>query len=296
MKKAFKNFCLVMAAMATSLAFVACNNEDDTKEPANIAGKWAYIEDPTFNELLMININNTTISIGQDSEKAWTNVRGHVTVEGNTVTYSDTDGRSFTGEFNAQDNTLNVTENGKQRTYKRLIDNFSMVGQWKVVKSQAHIKAIKDEITLPMGSVNGDMIPTSMPTSAIGGKFVEWSIERYFGNPEFTDDELKYEVIKEEEVTEMSKEYALANNMLTLTGKVGIVDINNEFMVFQSKDGKQAFLLLTKENVAEMFVGYGLMLSQGNVSEGGIASLYAFRESFMETFENFAIVITLSKQ
>lgn len=38
------------------------------------------------------------------------------------------------------------------------------------------------------------------------------------------------------------------------------------------------------------------MLSEGNVSEGDNETLADFKESFMEAFENYAVIITMSKQ
>lgn len=53
---------------------------------------------------------------------------------------------------------------------------------------------------------------------------------------------------------------------------------------------------MTKKRVGAMFVGYAMMLREGNVSEGTEEALDAFANEFMETFENFAVITYLQKQ
>lgn len=295
-KVVLKNLFVVLAMLSISLGFVACNDDDKGEDVVSLAGKWAYIAD-SYRELIIIDANNSVVSTGQNGSDFWLNIKGKITIKGDELTYDGEDGRHFTGTFQLKGNTLVINENGKEKAYEKLIENFSMEGDWKVSKIIPFIKAVKDEVKLPVGSVNGETIPTTVQTSNFSGQFVNWAVLQYFGNPKFVNNsEMQYTVVKEKKDTLMSKNCQISNNMITVSGKVGSLDINNSFMIFQSLDGKYAYLFLTKENVANMFMGYGLMLSEGNVSDGDNESLKDFKESFMEAFGNYAIIITMTKQ
>ena len=94
----------------------------------------------------------------------------------------------------------------------------------------------------------------------------------------------------------MTKDYQITDNIMKVTGKVGNVDIDIQFIAFLDDSKDEAYLFLTKESIADMFIGYGLMLREGDVSEGSDEALEEFRESFLEVFENFAVIIYLSRK
>ena len=293
MKNLLKHLFVLMIVLVTSLGFVACNKNN---APANLTGKWAYITE-NYKELLIINADNSVTTNGQNGNDLWANVAGNITVKGNKLTYIGSDGRNFTGTFKLQGNTLVINENGKEKTYNKMVENFSMEGKWKITNINSFVKAVKDEVTLPVGTVNGEVIPTTIKTSNFSGEFVKWAIAQYYGSPEFTNSgDMKYTVIKEGKNTTFSKKYQMENNLMTINGKVGSVDINNSFMIFQNPEGNQSFFFMTKENVANMFVGYGLMLSEGNIGVGDNETLKTFKQSFLEAFGNYAIIITMTKQ
>lgn len=294
MKNFLKNFTVVITVLATCLGFASCNNDNPTNE--DLVGKWIYMTD-TYKELLIIKADNSVISSGQNGQDLWIEIAGNITIEGNQLTYIGEDGRNFTGTFKLEENKLVINENGKEKIYNRLTENFSMEGKWTITTTTSFITTVLEEVILPVGSVNGEVIPTSVKTSNFSGQFVNWAIAQYFGNPEFTNSgEMKYVVIQDGQETIMSKNYQIENNLIGVNGKVGTVDINNSFMIFQSQDGNQAYLIMEKENVANMFVGYGLMLSEGNVGEGDNETLKTFKQSFMDAFGDYTIIIAMSKQ
>lgn len=296
MKKVLKNLLLAMVAF---LGFVACSDDDDITVKVNLEGKWLHMSD-NYKELLIVNADHTFLSTGADDEAAWVSVKGKIEMDDDTFTYTNENGESYSGTYNSNggDETLSMSIGGKTCVYKKMLEEFSLTGTWKSVKTMSFIKAVKDELSLPFGSiVNGEEILPVVKTAEIKGEFIEKAIEAYFRNVEFKDNgEMSYYVIKDGEETQMTKKYTLADNVLTVTGKVGNIEIDNQFMAFQSPSKRESFLLLTKENIADMFVGYALMLREGNVSEGSSESLVEFKKEFMEVFENFATIIYLQKQ
>lgn len=297
MQKVVKGFLMVMVAMVTSLGFVACDKDDDNKATVSLEGKWITMSD-NFKELLIVNADHTFLLTGADDEKTWANVEGVIELNGNNITLTFYEGGNNVGTYTLADNKLTLTMDGTTRVYNKLIEDFSIVGSWGSVKTQSFIKAVKDEIKLPFGSiVNGEEIPISVKTANVKGEFIDEAVKAYFRDVEFkSDGEMTYKVVKEGEEVSMTKQYSLVDNMLRVTGKVGNVDIDNMFMAFQNANQTETYLFLTKESVGSMFVGYAMMLREGNVSEGSIEALDTFAAEFMEAFENFATIIYLQKQ
>lgn len=297
MKKVFKNLFMVMIAMVTSLGFVACSNDDDNQATVNLEGKWLTMSD-TYKELLIINADHTLLSTGADETSVWNGVKGKIELNGDHFSYISEDGDNSEGTYSVKDNKLTLSSGGEVLVYNKLLEDFSLNGSWKCSNVQSYIKAVKDELHLPFGSiVNGEEIPTVVKTANIEALFIKEAINAYFRNVTFNSNgEMSYKVIKEGVETPMTKNYVLTENMMKITGKVGSINIENQFLVFQSSDHQQSFLFLTKENIADMFVGYALMLREGNVSEGSTESLEAFKKEFMEVFENYAVIIYLQKQ
>lgn len=297
MKKVLKSFLMTMVAMVLSLGFVACSKNNGHQETVNLKGKWILMTEG-YMEMLIINEDHTLLSTGADDEDVWTGIKGQITLDGDKFTFISEDGDNSFGTYKLEDNKLTLITDGETYVYNKLLEEFSMEGKWKTTKTLSFINAVKDELKLPFGSiVNGEEIPTVIQTANVKGEFVDNAINTYLRNIEFkSNGKITYDVVKEGEETPMTKNYELANNYLKVTGKVGSIDINNQFMAFQNPNQKLSFLLLTKENIADMFVGYGLMLREGNVSEGSAESLEEFKKEFMEVFENFATIIYLEKE
>lgn len=301
MKSLFKQIYFVMMAVVATFGFVACNDNDDAKQsetqPVSLAGKW-FIMEEDYKELLIVNADHSFLSSGADDEDIWNNVRGNIVLEGNKITMTSEDGEVSKGTFTVNGDKLELVLGDGNYTYDKLLEEFSMVGGWQYTRTIPFIKAIKEELELPIGSVvNGEVIPTTIKTSEIKGEFIEEALKAYFRNVEFkSNGELTYMVVKEGVETPMTKNYTLNKNLMTITGRVGSIDINNTFLTFQNPLKGESYLFLTKENVADMFVGYALMLREGNVSQGTKEALETFRANFLAAFENYAVVIVLQKK
>lgn len=295
MREILKSIFVVMAAMVTSLGFVACNDDDDKN--VSLAGKWLLMSEE-YKELLIINADNTLLSTGADDEDAWLGVEGRIELDGDNFTYISEDGDNSFGTYRLTNSQLTLIIDGEEYVYNKLIEEFTMTGSWECENTVTFIKAVKDELTLPVGSiVNGEEIPISVQTANIKGEFIEEAVNAYFRDVEFKDNgEMTYKVLIDDVETPTTKNYELSGNLLKITGKVGSTDIENQFMVFQSIDHSQSFLFLTKNNVADMFYTYALMLREGGVSEGTTESLEGFRNEFMEVFENFAVIVYLQRE
>lgn len=286
-----------MMAIVASLGFVSCTDNNDN-ESVSLEGKW-FILGEEHNELLIIDADHSVVSIGNDDEDMWMGIEGQITLDGNRFSMIFSDGDNSYGTYSLSGDTLTLDiDNDGVYVYKKLTNDFSMVGEWEYANLLCFINARKDVIELPAGStVDGEPIINSIATSQVSGEFVEWALSKYFNNVNFkSENELEYTVVKDDESMVVTKNYTLENNIMTIDGLVGNTNFATSFMVFQNRNGSSAHLLLTKENMATMYVGYAHFLRADGTTAGSDEALEVFRNAFMEAFENYAIIITLNRK
>lgn len=293
MKKLF----ISMIAMATCVGFVSCEDDEQNGNELNLAGKW-YTYTADYQEILIIEEDHSLVSLGSDGEDIWMGIKGQLTLDGDRFEMIFEDGDNSVGTYTLEGNKFTIiSEDGDMAyTYTKLEEEVSIVGEWAYASSVCYIRAIADEISLPVGSiVDGEVIPTTIPTSQIKGEFVENAVQKYFKNVSFnSNNTLTYSVNIHDEERQVSKNYTIANNVMTISGESGGINYTTSFMVFQSPDHQKTFLLLTKEAVAEMFVGYAHTLRQDGTSSGSDEALNNFKEAFLAAFQNYAIAVTLT--
>lgn len=296
MKKIMTKLFIAMVAMVACVGFVSCEDKEQNGNEINLAGKWyTYTDD--FQEILIIEEDHSMVSIGSDGEDIWMGIKGQLTIDGDRFEMIFEDDDNTEGTFTLEGNKFTIMDaDGSTLVYTKLEEDLSVVGEWAYASSICYIRAIADEISLPVGSVvEGEVIPTTIPTSQIRGEFVENAVQKYFKNINFNaDNTLTYSVNMYDEERQVSKNYTVADNTMTISGESGGINHTTSFMVFQSPDHQKTFLLLTKEAVAEMFVGYAHALRQDGTSSGSEEALSAFKEEFLAAFQNYAITITLT--
>lgn len=285
-----------IGCFALSLFLIAsissCDNTQN--EDVKLEGLWFILTDE-FKELLLIDEDNKLISMGSDDEDIWMGIKGEIILDGNKISMIFEDDDNTFGTFKLKDDQLKIYVDGEEYTYTKLKESFSMLGEWAPEEDVlCFVTPIKDVIELPSGSTaDGQEIPAAIPTAQLTGDFVKMAVANYLGNVKFRDDTFEYTMRVGENSTDCTKNYAIAHNMICVFSE----DNSTEQMIriFQNRAGDKAFLLLTKANMADMFVAWGHQLRQDNITEGDEDGLYAFRRSFMEAFENYAVLITLSK-
>lgn len=296
MKKIMTKLFVALVAMATCVGFVSCEDNGQDGNEINLAGKW-FTHTGDYQEILIIEEDHSMVSLGSDGEDIWMGLKGQLTLDGDRFEMIFEDDDNSYGTYTLEDNKFTIIDkDGVTYIYTKLEEEVSVAGEWAYAGSVCHIRAIAEEITLPVGSVvDGEVIPTTIPTSQITGEFMEAAVQKYFKNINFREDgTLAYIVDIYDEERQVSKNYTVADNTMTISGESGGINHTTSFMAFQSPDQQKTFLLLTKEAVAEMFVGYAHMLRQDGTSSGSEEALSQFKEAFLAAFQNYAIAITLT--
>lgn len=281
-----------------SVSFIACDSDDNNATGNNgLTGRW-YVKTESLSNLLIINGDNSVVAYKVSDYDAWVDIEGNLTVDGNRISIYFEDGNSLSGTYSINGNTLIVnTDNGEYR-YSRLAEDTNLVGDWNYSNINFKAKAIKDEIVIPGGTINGEEVPpTIMQTAQLSGRFIEYAAERYFKNISFDNEgTMAYNVLTDEGEKRLTKNYSIDGLNLTITGETAGHRIESAFMVFQSFDKDSVYFIFDKESVAEMFIGYALMLFEGGVAPDVTdEALEEYKKAFTEAFEYYSVEFVITR-
>ena len=285
---------MAMVAILMSVSFVACKPSNNTED---LRGRW-FTTTESLSELLIINDDNSVVTYRASNYQSWTNIKGNLTVDGNELTIDFENSNSVLGTFTIENNTLIInTSNGKYK-YTKLANETNLVGTWNYSNILFNSRAIKDEIVIPGGTINGETVPpTIMKTSQLSGAFIDYAGKRYFNNIKFNDNgTMTYDVLKDEGNLSLTKNYSIDGINMTVTGETAGPEIESKFMVLQEIDKNTAVFVLNKESVAEMFIGYALMLFEGGIAPDVTdEALEAYKQAFTEAFDFYSVQFIIKR-
>lgn len=296
--KNLKTFVMALMAILMSVCFVACDSDDDnTGNPVSLKGRW-YNKTESLRDLLIINEDNSVVAYRVYNYESHEDIHGVLTVNGTNLSISFEDGNRVSGTFAITENTLSINTSNGVYTYSRLADETDLVGKWDYSNITFSAKPVKDEIVIPGGTINGQVVPpTIMQTSQLSGEFIKYAAQRYFRNVEFKNDgTFTYDVLTNGEDYPMTKNYAIDGLYLTVSGETAEHEIESTFKVLQSKDKNTVYFVFDKEDVANMFIGYALMLFEGGVApEVTDEALEDYKKAFTEAFDYYSVEFIITR-
>lgn len=296
--KNLKMFVMALMAILMSVCFVACDSDDDnTATPVSLKGRW-YSKTESLRDLLIINEDNSVVAYRVYNYESHEDIHGVLTVNGTNLSISFEDGNRVSGTFAITENTLSINTSNGVYTYSRLADETNLVGNWNYSNITFSAKPVKDEIVIPGGTINGQVVPpTIMQTSQLSGEFIKYAAQRYFRNVEFKNDgTFTYDVLTNGEDYPMTKNYAIDGLYLTVSGETAEHEIESTFKVLQSKDKNTVYFVFDKEDVANMFIGYALMLFEGGVApEVTDEALKDYKKAFTEAFDYYSVEFIITR-
>lgn len=295
--KKFKMIVMAMIAILTSVNFVACDNNEGDSENLDLKGRW-YAKTDSVSNLLIINGDNSVVAYKASNYQSWENIKGNLAVDGNEITIYLEDGNNISGSATVTGNTLTLKTSNGEYQYSRLAEETNLTGEWNYSNITFNANVKNDEIVIPGGTINGvEVPPTIMQTSQLSGKFIEYAAQRYFRNIKFNNDgTMTYDVSKEDGDLTMTKNYSIDGLDMTVTGETAGHEIASTFMVFQSIDNNTAYFVFNKENVAEMFIGYALMLFEGGIAPDVTdEALEAYKKAFTEAFDFYSVEFIIKR-
>lgn len=282
---------------------IGCKKEKDSENENNnndysqqIVGKWVHEgEDLTGTSIVMLNADKSMVCFGVNGSSVY-QYYGTYSVNNDNLTLTGINGESRTLKFEFSGENLILNHENGPRSYKKLIEDLDIIGEWEVADIKNFIIPLKDELLLPPGMCNGQEILESIPTASMTGDFIEFALSQYLQNIKFTETHLNYDVTAGEETINLSKEYTLNSLNMTLKGEVAGLNVDVNLFVIQDKEKKETILVLNKETYSTMILGFvELLMDSGIGSQVEPEVLDEFKKNFMETFATFATIIYLEK-
>ena len=297
--KTFRMFGAALVAAVIAFAFSAC--EKDGKDyPQLIVGKWFNFT-PEASMFLNYQADNTYNMVGWDKEFGWLEMSGTYRLEGNKLTesYTWTDGSQLQTPqlIEIKDDrlvflsNLDMPEVGEKINY-RVQNSFDIKGNYSYLNALARVVPAegKTALQLPEGALFQGQ--NYIPVDAMHGDRIIDVMKKFFADATFAaDGKLNHKLDGEAKV----KNYTLNGNNLVFNLYEGSDTYKVNATSFPDEDGDRLFIIIPKQAA---WIG-GMVDLVEKENEGlkfNVAQIAALEKEFMDTFETFTVILSLSKK
>ena len=305
--KTFRILGMALVAVMLGFAMSACSDDDDDylkeleKEYSRlIVGKWFNFT-PEASMFLNYQADNTYNMVGWDKEFGWLEMSGTYRLEGNKLTesYTWTDGSQLQTPqlIEIKDDrlvflsNLDMPEVGEKINY-RVQNSFDIKGNYSYLNALARVVPAegKTALQLPEGVLFQGQ--NYIPVDAMHGDRIIDVMKKFFADATFAaDGKLNHTLDGEAKV----KNYTLNGNNLVFNLYEGSDTYKVNATSFPDEDGDRLFIIIPKQ--AAWLGGMVDLVEKEN--EGlklDAAQIAALEKEFMDTFETFTVILSLSKK
>ena len=298
--KTFRMIGAAVVAAVIAFAMSSCEKDGEYEDyPQLIVGKWFNFT-PEASMFLNYQADNTYNMVGWDKEFGWLEMSGTYRLEGNKLTesYTWTDGSQLQTPqlIEIKDDrlvflsNLDMPEVGEKINY-RVQNSFDIKGNYSYLNALARVVPAegKTALQLPEGVLfNGQ---NSISVEAMHGDRIVDVMKKFFADATFAaDGKLNHTLDGEAKV----KNYTLNGNNLTFDlYEGGSYKVNATS--FPDEDGDRLFIIIPKQ--AAWLGGMVDLVEKENTGlKLDSAQIAALEKEFMETFETFTVILSLSKK
>ena len=299
MMKTFRMIGMALVAVMLSFTMSSCDNDDDEVDPYKdypqlIVGQWFNFT-PEASMLFNYQADGNMTLIGFDKEFGWFDTKRAYRLEGNKMIEIDPVVGEMTGTVEITEDRLvfkagssSVNPNAGEKVHYRVKEQFDITGKYSYLNSAVRVVAAtgKTEIKLPEGITFGGK--NTISVEALHGDRIVEQMKSFFADAMFTPNaKLRHTV----DGTVMYKDYALDGNNLSF-------ELNKGHQLnatsFPDEDGDRLFIIIPKQ---EAWIG-GLADAIRKENPANVITdevVAALEKEFMDTFETFTVVLSLSK-
>ena len=298
--KTFRMIGMALVAVMLSFAMSSCENDDDVDPykdyPQLIVGQW-FDFTPESSIFLNIKADGTYNLIGYDNREdawGWMSHQGEYRLEGNKFIWpSKKDpSRLATEEIEVTANKMIMRTSIGDKVHYRVQNSFDIKGNYTYLNAAARVVPAegKTALQLPEGLLfNGE---NTIPVESLNGERIIDASKAFFADATFAEDgKLNHTMNGEVKV----KNYTLNGNNLVFNLYEGSDVYKINATSFPDEDGDRLFIIMPKQ--AAWIGGFVSIIEEQNegkkFSEAQIAEL---EKEFMETFETFTVILSLSKK
>ena len=282
-----------MLSLSKTGEYNAAEDVDPYKDyPQLIVGKWFNFS-PDASVFLNLSADGIYNMIGYDNSEGamgWRTVQGQYELKDNIFTWSF----PYTHEVGievTEDKMIMRTPNGDKVHY-RVKEQFDIKGNYSYLNSLARVVPAegKTALQLPEGFLfNGE---NTIPVESLNGERIIDASKAFFADATFAENgKLNHTMNGEAKV----KNYTLNGNNLVFNLYEGSDVYKINATSFPDEDGDRLFIIMPKQ--AAWIGGFVSIIEEQNegkkFSEAQIAEL---EKEFMETFETFTVILSLSKK
>ena len=299
--KTFRMFGMVLVAAVIAFAFSACEKDgkEDYKDYQQlIVGKWFNFT-PEASMFLNYQADGTTTRIGWDKELGWREETGTYTLDGEEITslfvLADGSQKELKRKIEITNNELVTKAFGNEtgeRVHYRVQEQFDIKGNYSYLNSAVRVVPAegKTALQLPEGVLFQGQ--NYIPVDAMHGDRIIDVMKKFFADATFAaDGKLNHTLDGEAKV----KNYTLNGNNLVFNLYEGSDTYKVNATSFPDEDGDRLFIIIPKQ--AAWLGGMVDLVEKEN--EGlklNAAQIAALEKEFMDTFETFTVILSLSKK
>ena len=306
MMKTFRMIGMALVAVVLGFAMSSCDNDDDEVNPYKdypqlVVGKWFNFT-PTESVFMNFNDDKTVSTIGYDKVLGWMENTGTYRIEEDKIirTYliegsplevstkiEVTNDRFI---FKAGSDSYNP-ELG-DRVHYRVQEQFDIKGNYSYLNSAVRVVPAegKTALQLPEGVLFQGQ--NYIAVDAMHGDRIIDVMKKFFADATFAaDGKLNHTMEGEAKV----KNYTLNGNNLTFDLYEGSDTYKVNATSFPDEDGDRLFIIIPKQAA---WLG-GMVDLVEKETEGlklDAAQIAALEKEFMDTFETFTVILSLSKK
>ena len=299
--KTFRMFGAALVAAVIAFAFSACEKDgkDAYKDyPQLIVGKWFNFT-PEASMFLNYHADGTTTRIGWDKELGWREETGTYTLDGDEITslfvLADGSQKELKRKIEITNNELVTKAFGNEtgeRVHYRVQEQFDIKGNYSYLNSAVRVVPAegKTALQLPEGVLFQGQ--NYIPVDAMHGDRIIDVMKKFFADATFAADGKLNHILEGETKV---KNYTLNDNNLVFNLYEGSDTYKVNATSFPDEDGDRLFIIIPKQ--AAWLGGMVDLVEKEN--EGlklDAAQIAALEKEFMETFETFTVILSLSKK
>ena len=296
--KTFRMIGMALVAVMLSFTMSSCDNDDDEVDPYKdypqlIVGKWFNFT-PEASMLLEYKANNTCNVIGLDKDFGWFEISSTYRVEDNKLIVSSMDNGVLIETpkvIEITDDKLVFKSTAGEKVNYRVQEQFDIQGNYSYLNSAVRVVPAegKTALQLPEGVLFQGQ--SYIPVDAMHGDRIIDVMKKFFADATFAaDGKLNHTMEGEAKV----KNYTHNGNSLTFDlYEGGSYKVNAT--TFPDEDGDRLFIIIPKQ--AAWLGGMVDLVEKEN--EGlklDAAQIAELEEEFMDTFETFTVILSLSKK
>ena len=297
---------MALVAVMFGFAMSSCNGDDDDyqityenpyKDYAQlIVGKWFNFT-PEASVFTIYRADNTFEQVGWDKDFGWIDITATYRLEGNKFSFFEEGSQMEKSRLvEIVDDKLVLIPsldyaNHPEVVNYRVKEQFDIKGNYTYLNSVARVVPAegKTALQLPEGvTFNGQ---NSISIDAMHGDRIIYAMKDFFADAIFADGgKLNHTMNGESKV----KNYTLEGNNLTFDlYEGGAYKVNA--MSFPDEDGDRLFIIIPKQ--AAWLGGMVDLVEKENAGlKLDAAQIAALETEFMDTFETFTVILSLSKK